>query len=71
VQFEKPYTREFFNDFKLHHIHSNAIVLRTRAILIVVYGFFQIALETILLPIHIFLFRQNCPGSEIAAGEQG
>ncbi len=52
MQFEKTYTREFFKDFKLHSsfglVQSVLIVFEklTRAC------FFQIALETILLPIH-------------------
>jgi hypothetical protein len=45
VQFGKTYTREFFNDFKLVSCNFD-----TRAC------FFQIALETILLPIYIRRF---------------
>ncbi len=52
MQFEKTYTREFFQRLQI------ALVLWTRAILIVFEKltracFFQIALETILLPIQI------------------
>ncbi len=49
MQFEKTYTSEFFKDFKLHSSFGRAILIvfekLTRAC------FFQIALETILLPI--------------------
>ncbi len=41
MQFEKTYTREFFKDFKLIVFEKLTSAC-----------FFQIALETILLPIH-------------------
>ena len=49
---KKTYTREFFKDFKLHFENL------TRAC------FFQIALETILLPIQIPQPPQDCPLSK-------
>ena len=48
AQFGKTHTREFFKDFKLHSYF--AFEKPTLA------GFFQIELETILLPIQIRLF---------------
>ncbi len=60
MQFEKTYTREFFKDFKLHS--SFGLVQFCRIVFKKLTGacFFQIALQTILLPIQTVNFVFIC-----------
>ncbi len=56
MQFGKTYTREFFKDFKLHSSFG-LVQFRSSLKNLLVHVFFQIALETILLPILILKWK--------------
>ena len=58
MQFEKTYTREFFKDVKLHSSFG-LVQFRSSLKNSLVHVFFQIALETILLPIQTELGNQK------------